>query len=71
MTRTITVAGLQNKSISENARAFALLNMAIMDALISVFDTKYQYKVLALEAAFAPATRTITRGPIPIPLSSR
>lgn len=33
----------QNKSLSENARAFALLMMAISDAAISTFDTKYHY----------------------------
>src|SRR5262245_42583057 len=33
----------QGKSLSENARAFALLNMAMNDALISVMDTKYHY----------------------------
>ena len=29
--------------LSENARAFALINMAISDALVSVFETKYFY----------------------------
>ncbi len=29
--------------LSENARAFALINMAISDALVSVFETKYVY----------------------------
>jgi hypothetical protein len=33
----------QGKSFSENARAFALLMMAISDAAISTFDTKYHY----------------------------
>lgn len=33
----------QQRSLSENARAFALINMAISDALVSVFDTKYFY----------------------------
>ena len=33
----------QGKSLSENARAFALLNMAINDGLISAMDTKYHY----------------------------
>ena len=37
----VTIA--QNRSLSENARAFALINMAINDALVSVFDTKYFY----------------------------
>jgi len=34
----------QGKSLSENARAFALLTMAISDALVSSMDTKYHYK---------------------------
>jgi hypothetical protein len=33
----------QNKSLSENARAFALLMMAISDAFVSTFETKYHY----------------------------
>src|SRR5262249_46561494 len=33
----------QGKSLSENVRAFALLNMAISDALVSVMETKYHY----------------------------
>jgi hypothetical protein len=33
----------QRKSLSENARAFALLMMAISDGAISTFDTKYDY----------------------------
>jgi len=33
----------QGKSLSENARAFALLTMAISDSLISVMETKYHY----------------------------
>jgi len=37
------VSVAQNRSLSENARAFALINMAISDALVSVFDTKYFY----------------------------
>jgi hypothetical protein len=30
-------------TLAENARAFALLNMAISDALVTVFETKYQF----------------------------
>jgi hypothetical protein len=30
-------------SLSENARAFALLNMALSDAAVATFDTKYKY----------------------------
>ena len=37
------VSAAQRKTLSENARAFALLNMAICDALISVMETKYHY----------------------------
>jgi hypothetical protein len=33
----------QGKSLSENARAFALLMMAISDGAISTFETKYHY----------------------------
>jgi hypothetical protein len=33
----------QSKSLSENARAFALLNIAISDGLVSVMETKYHY----------------------------
>jgi len=39
--RQVSVA--QGKSLSENARAFALLNMAISDGLVSVMETKYFY----------------------------
>ena len=37
------VAVEQGRSMSENARAFALLNIAITDASASVFETKYFY----------------------------
>jgi hypothetical protein len=37
------VSMAQGRSLSQNARAFAILNMAISDALVSVFDTKYFY----------------------------
>src|SRR5262249_45237655 len=37
------VSAAQKRSLSENARAFALINMAISDALVSIFDTKYFY----------------------------
>jgi hypothetical protein len=37
------VSVAQHRSLSENARAFALINMAISDALVAVFDTKYFY----------------------------
>jgi hypothetical protein len=37
------VSGAQGKSLSENARVFALLNMAISDGLVSSIETKYHY----------------------------
>lgn len=37
------VSAAQRKSLSENARTFALLNMAICDGLISAMETKYYY----------------------------
>src|SRR5207249_10931538 len=37
------VAAAQGTSLSENVRAFALLNMAISDGLVSSFETKYHY----------------------------
>ena len=37
------VSAAQDTSLSENARAFALLNMAISDGLVTVMETKYQY----------------------------
>jgi hypothetical protein len=37
------VSAAQGKSLSENARIFALLGMAIADASIAIFDTKYHY----------------------------
>lgn len=37
------VSAAQSKTVSENARIFALLNMAILDASIAAYDTKYFY----------------------------
>jgi hypothetical protein len=37
------VSAAQGRSLSENARIFALLNMAILDASIAAYDTKYFY----------------------------
>jgi hypothetical protein len=38
-------------SLAENARAFALLNMALNDAAVAVFDTKYHYNLWRPETA--------------------
>ena len=37
------VATVQGRSISHNARAFALINMAISDSFVASFGTKYHY----------------------------
>ena len=37
------VAAAQSRPLTENARAFALLNMALFDSFIAVMDTKYRY----------------------------
>lgn len=41
----------QRKSLSENARALALLNMAMSDAAVATFDTKYHYNFWRPETA--------------------
>jgi hypothetical protein len=45
------VAAAQGRSLSENARAFALLNMALSDATVAAFDTKYYYTAWRPETA--------------------
>jgi hypothetical protein len=45
------VAAARGTSLSENARAFALLNMAISDGLVSVMETKYHYRTWRPETA--------------------
>jgi hypothetical protein len=42
-------------TISENARLFAVLMMAVSDAAVSVFDTKYHYTTWRPETAIAAA----------------
>lgn len=45
----------QGKSLAENARALALLNMAISDAAIATFDSKYYYNFWRPETAIQDA----------------
>jgi hypothetical protein len=45
------VALQQGRSLSENARALALIDMAISDAFAAVFDTKYHYHFWRPETA--------------------
>jgi hypothetical protein len=49
------LASAQGTSLSENARAFALLNVAIHDALVSVMETKYHYRLWRPETAIRGA----------------
>jgi hypothetical protein len=49
------IAFAQKRSLSENARAFALLNIAMTDALISVVESKYHYTFWRPETAIAAA----------------
>jgi hypothetical protein len=48
MRQVSRAAGL---SLAENARLFALLNMAMSDALVAVMDTKYHYRFWRPETA--------------------
>ena len=45
------VAEAKGTSLSENARALALLNMAISDGLVAVMETKYHYRFWRPETA--------------------
>jgi hypothetical protein len=49
------VAAAQKRSLGANARAFALLNMALFDALIAVFETKYHETFWRPETAIPAA----------------
>lgn len=45
------VAAAQGRSLSDNARAFALLNMALSDGSVAAFDAKYHYNFWRPETA--------------------
>jgi PAP2 superfamily len=45
------ISAAQGKSLAENARDFALINMAIADAAVATFYTKYLYKFWRPETA--------------------
>ncbi len=49
------LAAARHSSLSQNARTFALLNMALSDALIAVFETKYHYNFWRPETAIPAA----------------
>jgi hypothetical protein len=62
------VSEAQGKTLSENARIFVLLSMAIFDAAIAVFDAKYFYNfwrpMTAIRAGNTDANRQTERDPI-------
>jgi hypothetical protein len=68
--RQVSIA--QGKSLSENARIFALLGMAIADASIAIFDTKYHYNfwrpVTAIRNADLDGNDATDRDPNWLPL---
>jgi hypothetical protein len=45
------IAAKERESLVDNARLFALLNMAMSDALVAVMDTKYHYTFWRPETA--------------------
>ena len=45
------LSAARGSTLSENARTFALLNMAISDGAVAVFDTKYHYNFWRPETA--------------------
>jgi hypothetical protein len=49
------VAAARRTSLSQNARIFALLNMAMSDGLVSVMETKYHYRFWRPETAIRSA----------------
>jgi hypothetical protein len=49
------VATAQGRSLSHNARAFALINMAINDSFVASFGTKYHYNLWRPETAIRAA----------------
>ena len=47
------LAAVRHRSLADNARTFALLNMALHDAGVAVMDTKYHYRFWRPETAIA------------------
>jgi hypothetical protein len=66
------VSAAQGKSLSENARIFALVAIAIWDAAVACFDTKYHYNlwrpVSAIRAAEADGNHKTDADPNWAPL---
>jgi hypothetical protein len=59
------VSEARGKTISENARIYALLNMAIFEGAIAVFDTKYFYNLWRPVTAISEGDRDKIAGHIP------
>ena len=49
------LAAARHSSLTQNARTFALLNMALSDAAVAVLETKYHYNVWRPETAIPAA----------------
>ncbi len=60
------VAQEGGRSLSENARAFALINMAINDGAVTTFFNKYHYNFGVPRRRSMQVTRTATGKPTPI-----
>jgi hypothetical protein len=61
------VSEAQHKTLSENARIFALLGMAIFDGAVACFDTKYSYNLWRPVTAIRAADRDGNRETQPDP----
>jgi hypothetical protein len=66
------IAASHDETISQRARAFALLNMAISDGLVAVMDTKYHYALwrpeTAIRAGDSDGNRSTIGDPSFVPL---
>ena len=67
-----SVAGQRKRSVVENARLFALLNLAGADSIIAVMDTKYTYNfwrpITAIQEGVAGGRHPIAPEPAWMPL---
>jgi hypothetical protein len=61
------VSEAQGRTVSENARTFALLGMAIFDAAVACFDTKYSYNLWRPVTAIRAGDRDGNRDTRPDP----
>jgi hypothetical protein len=66
-----SVSAQRRTGLAENARLFALMNLAMMDATIAVWDGKYTYRFWRPVTAIPSPTRTATTRPKPTPPGRR